>query len=290
MRRVSGLRWIGFSLLALTATVLAFFTWQNFYPVTVASGWSYQVAYQDVRKAASLVPQPSGGVLVSQELKDGRGSILHIAADGSRQVMVEGLSKPDGMIAAQGGVVFSQESANAPVSLLKQGRVYPLFEANNAQGMWADGDDLYVIEDRKGDGRLLRYRWSDANLTVLRDNLSETEAITRCTDGRLLYTEKDQGTVRQLSNDGHDPIVLSGLNKPTFLLCDERGMWVSEDSTHRARLLLVDSQGRQQTVLSFLKAPQSIVATGDGTYLLAEGGRDRILALRYLETDNALTN
>lgn len=290
MSMMSSLRWVGFSLLTLIAAVLAFFTWQNFYPVTVASGWSYQVAYQDVRKAASLVPQPSGGVLVSQELKDGRGSILHIAPDGSRQVMVEGLSKPDGMIAALGGVVFSQESVNAPVNLLKQGRIYPLFEADNAQGMWADGDYLYVIEDRKGNGRLLRYRWSDADLTVLRDNLTETEAITRCADGRLLYTEKDKGTVRQLTTDRSDPMVLDGLKNPTFLMCDERGMWISEDSTHRARLLLIDPQGRQQTVLSFLKAPQSIVATGDGTYLLAEGGRDRILALRYVGEENTTVN
>lgn len=45
------------------------------------------------------------------------------------------------------------------------------------------------------------------------------------------------------------------------------------------RLLLIDKQGRQQTILSFLKAPQSIVPTGRGTYLLAEGGRDRVLEL-----------
>lgn len=34
-----------------------------------------------------------------------------------------------------------------------------------------------------------------------------------------------------------------------------------------------------QTILSFLKAPQSIVRTSKGTYLLAEGGRNRVLEL-----------
>lgn len=290
MSMLSSLRWIGVTLLALIGATLAFFTWQNFYPVTVASGWSYQVAYQDVRKAASLVPQQGGGVLVSQELKNGYGNILSISSDGTRQVIVGGLSKPDGMTAALGGIVFSQESMNAPVSLLKQGRVYPLFEANNVQGLWADDDYLYAIEDRKGDGRLLRYRWSDADLTVLRGSLSEAEAITRCSDGRLLYTEKEKGTVRQLSSDGHDPVVLAGLNNPTYLLCDQRGIWVSEDSTHRARLVLVKPSGQQQTVMSFLKAPQSIVAVGDGTYLVAEGGRNRVLALQYLEEKRARFN
>jgi len=43
--------------------------------------------------------------------------------------------------------------------------------------------------------------------------------------------------------------------------------------------LLIDKQGQQQTILSFLKAPQSIVPTDRGTYLLAEGGRNRVLEL-----------
>ena len=33
------------------------------------------------------------------------------------------------------------------------------------------------------------------------------------------------------------------------------------------------------TMLTFLKAPQSIVADGKGGYLLAEGGRNRVLHL-----------
>lgn len=67
--------------------------------------------------------------------------------------------------------------------------------------------------------------------------------------------------------------------QPTFLLCDQRGLWISEDSTHRARLLRIDAQGQRHTVLTFLKAPQAIVPDGKGGYLLAEGGRDRVLRL-----------
>lgn len=175
--------------------------------------------------------------------------------------------------------MISQETGDAPVSFLKDGVVTELLRGENVQGLWVEGDDLYAIEDRKKNGRILRYRWSDQSLTVLRDNLHEGESIARCTDGRMLYTEKKKGVVRKLTDDHSDPVVLKGLNKPTFLMCDERGLWVNEDSTHRARLLLIDPQGRQQTILSFLKAPQSIVRIGDGTYLLAEGGRDRMLKL-----------
>lgn len=263
----------------LVVATLGFFAWQSFYPVSAATGWSVQTVHRDVPKAASLMPMPDGSLMISQELNDAKGSIVRIHPDGRRDVVVGNLSKPDGMFATHGGWVFSQETGNAPVSFLKDGVVSELFRGENVQGLWVEGDDLYAIEDRKDNGRLLRYRWGDRSLTVIRDKLHEGESITRCTDGRMLYTEKKKGVVRELTDDGSDPVLLSGLNKPTFLMCDERGLWVNEDSTHRARLLLIDKQGQQQTILSFLKAPQSIVPTDRGTYLLAEGGRNRVLEL-----------
>lgn len=256
-----------------------FFAWQSFYPVSAANGWSVQVLHRDVPKAASLMPATDGSLMVSQELDRAKGSIVRIHPDGTREVVVANLSKPDGMFATRGGWVFSQESSGEPVSFFKDGVVTELFKGESVQGLWDDGDDLYAIEDRKPYGRLLRYRWSDQSLSVLRDHVQEGEAIVRCTDGRMLYTEKQKGVVRELTADGSDPVVLSKLNQPTFLMCDERGLWINEDATHRARLLLIDKQGRQQTILSFLKAPQSIVPTGRGTYLLAEGGRNRVLEL-----------
>ncbi|MNR31533.1 hypothetical protein D3C85_1490490 [compost metagenome] len=125
----------------------------------------------------------------------------------------------------------------------------------------------------------MRYDWNSGQVEVLRSGLTETEGLTRCNDGRLLYTEKADGKVRALSDDGKDPVVVDGLRNPTFLFCDQRGLWISEDNTHRARLLRIGADGTRQTVLSFLKAPQSIVADGKGGYLLAEGGRNRVLHL-----------
>ncbi|QNH08288.1 hypothetical protein HNQ27_10250 [Pseudomonas sp. B11D7D] len=270
---------------ALVAAALIFFSWQYFFPVQAASGWSYRVAYDGVQKAAGLARAPGGGILVSQELQDGQGSILLMQPDGEREVVVEGLSKPDGLLSARGGLVFSQESGDKPVSFLQGTRVSELFEGDQVQGLWDDGHYLYAIEDRKGNGRLWRYRWDDRKLSVVRDNLSETESITRCTDGRMLYSEKETGVIRELREDGRDPVVIEGLRNPTFMLCDEQGLWISEDSTHRARLLLVDAQGEQTTVLSFLKAPQAILPLESGRYLIAEGGRDRVLELSLNKDD-----
>ncbi|ANI34192.1 hypothetical protein AA098_12125 [Pseudomonas sp. JY-Q] len=263
----------------LLAATLGFFAWQSFYPVQAATGWDVEVLHRDVTKAASLLPQTDGSLLVSRELDDGRGSILKITATGERVVLIDNLSKPDGMVAAQGGWVFSQEGGLAPVSLSRDGQVTRLFDGESVQGLWNEGNYLYAIEDRKGNGRLMRYDWSSGQLDVLRSGLTETEGLTRCSDGRLLYTEKANGRVRSLSDDGSDPVVVDGLRNPTFLYCDQRGLWISEDNTHRARLLRIDADGSQQTVLTFLKAPQAIIADGVGGYLLAEGGRNRVLRL-----------
>ena len=263
----------------LLAATLGFFAWQSFYPVQAATGWDVEVLHRGVTKAASLLPQADGSLLVSRELDDGRGSILKITATGERVVLIDNLSKPDGMVAAQGGWVFSQEGGLAPVSLSLDGQVTRLFDGESVQGLWNEGNYLYAIEDRKGNGRLMRYDWSSGQLDVLRSGLTETEGLTRCSDGRLLYTEKANGRVRSLSDDGSDPVVIDGLRNPTFLYCDQRGLWISEDNTHRARLLRIDADGSQQTVLTFLKAPQAIIADGIGGYLLAEGGRNRVLRL-----------
>lgn len=263
----------------LVASTLGFFAWQTFYPVQAADGWEVQVLHNSVARAASLLPQTDGSLLVSRELNGGKGSILRISAEGDRVVLLEGLSKPDGMVAVDGGWAFSQEVGGAPVSVSRSGQVSTLFQGNNVQGLYNDGEHLYAIEDRKGDGRLLRYNWRSGQLEVLRAGLTETEGLTRCNDGRLLYTEKSTGKIRALSAEGNDPVVVEGLRNPTFLLCDARGLWISEDSTHRARLLRVDGAGVQHVVLSYLKAPQAIVPDGKGGYLLAEGGRDRVLRL-----------
>lgn len=184
------LRW-GLSLIGLMGmATLGFFAWQSFYPVSAAPGWSVQTVHTDVPKAASLMPMLDGSLMISQELNDAKGSIVRIHPDGQREVVVGSLSKPDGMFATHGGWVFSQETGDAPVSFLKEGVVTELFRGENVQGLWVEGDDLYAIEDRKDNGRLLRYRWSDQSLTVVRDQLHEGESITRCTDGRMLYTER----------------------------------------------------------------------------------------------------
>ncbi len=264
-------------LAALLLAALGFLAWQRFWPAQAAPGWRYEVAHADIAKASALAWQ-GDALLTAEELKDGKGRLLRIDAQGRRSVLSEGLYKPDGLVPYQDGFAYSQEGGTHPIRWFDAAGSRDLFTGINAQGLWAEGKRLYAVEDRKGAGRLLRYDAADGSLTVLRDHLDEAESFTRCPDGTAFYTEKSRGLVRQLSDDGRDPPALRDLREPSFLLCDRRGLWISEDSTHRARLLLWDRQSAPRAILTFLRAPQALLPRGDG-YLLAEGGRDRIIAL-----------
>ncbi|MGY4492817.1 hypothetical protein [Pseudomonas sp. TE3610] len=256
-----------------------FLAWQHYWPVQAAAGWSTRLVYDNVEKAAGL-GFDGANVLVTQELRNDAGSLISIAPDGTRTTLVANLSKPDGLAPFMGGHAFSQEWENKPVQLLKDGKVTPLFMGTDVQGLKPDGNRLYAIEDRHDHGRLMRYDATDGSLTVLRDNLSESESVEICPGRKLLYTAKKQGVVRQFDESGQDPVYVDGITKPTFILCDKRGLWIVEDQTHLARLWLRTPDGKLQVILSHLRAPQELLPTGDNTYLLAEGGRNRVIELK----------
>lgn len=263
---------------ALGALALA--AWRHLAPPQAEAGWHYEVYQDDVEKVSALAIDGQGQLLLSQELQNGQGRILQRAADGRLSEVELGLSKPDGMVAFRGGVVFSQEQDTEPVLWYGANGTRTLFSGRNIEGLANDGRFLYAIEDRRGDGNLLRYDPETDSTLVLRSDLDEAEAITACPDGRLYYSEKAKGQVRQLVAEGQDPLVLEGLNQPGFLLCTNDGLWISEDATHMARVLLLTPDGQQHTVLSHLRSAQTLLQTAPGHYLLAEQGRNRVLRLQ----------
>ncbi len=256
-----------------------FLAWQHFYPVGAGDGWSYRVYLDDVRLVSALARDGRGAVYVTQEMKTGQGLLFRLAADGTRQRVVGDLSKPDGLAFWRDGIAISQEEGDQPVLWLHDGKTEPLFAGRNIEGLASDGRLLYAIEDRPGDGRLLRYDGLTKKLTELRAGLLEGEGVAVCPDGELYYAEKGRRWIKRWRADGDDQLVLGGLNAPGFILCNEDGLWVAEDATHRARLLLLDNRGALHTVLNHLRSAQTLLPLGSGRFLLAEQGRGRILEI-----------
>lgn len=274
--------WLG-RLGALAAVVvgagLGFLAWQHYYPVRDAADWQHRVLIDRLPVVSALAADGRGGVFVSLELKHGKGRILQIGSDGSRRTVKDGLSKLDGMIGYRGGVAYSQEEGDEPVRWWQGDRDEALFVGRDVEELATDGHFLYAIEDRPQHARLLRFDPDKGEVRVLRTDLEVAEGVAVCPDGRVFYLEKKRGWVKQLQDDGNDSIVAQGLNEPGFLMCDGAGLWITEDATHLARLLLIDAAGRLQTILSHLRSAQTILPFGENRYLLAEQGRDRILEI-----------
>jgi len=267
-------------LMVVLLATFSYMGWRHLYPAAAETGWRYEVLLNDIEKVSAIALDAEGGLLLSEELQSGEGRILRYSADGSLEPVEAGLSKPDGMVSFRGGVVFSQEQGDEAVLWRTPERTVELFAGSNVEGLANDGRYLYAIEDRHGDGRLLRYDPSNDTTVVLRTGLDQAEAITACPDGRLFYSEKRSGTVSQLHAEGHDSVVLTGLNQPGYLLCNNQGLWITEDATHMARLLRLAPDGQLHTVLSHLRSAQTLIETRTGYYLLAEQGRNRVLSLQ----------
>ncbi|WP_234358344.1 hypothetical protein [Metapseudomonas resinovorans] len=241
-------------------SVAAYPAWRYLHPVTAAEGWEYRLFSQGISIISALALDSQGTQFVSQEQPDRTGKILRLQADARGTEVLTGLSKPDGQM------------------LFRDGRVETLFEADSVEAVVTDGHLLYAIEDGP-QGRLLRYDPDTRQFTVLREGLDKGEGITICPDGRLFYTDKANGRVKQWQPAGQDPLVVEDLNAPGFVQCTKDGLWITEDATHGARLLLLDPSGRLEVILQHLRAPQTVIPLSSGRYHLAEHGRNRVLEI-----------
>jgi hypothetical protein len=264
-------------LIVLVLAVAAYPAWRHFYPVVAAEDWGYKVFAQDIPMVSALAMDDQGQLFISEELTNQRGIISQRTPDGAITKLVSGLSKPDGLVMLNGGLVISQEGGVLPVLWAKDGQIQTLFEADSVESVATDGQLLYAIEDRKLQGRLLRYDPQSQQVSVLREGLDEGEGITVCPDGQLFYTEKAKGWVKRFEPTGQDTVVAERLRAPGFVQCTADGLWVTEDATHGARLLLLGADGQLTTVLEHLRSAQTIIELGRGHYLLSEQGRSRVL-------------
>nr|WP_298138874.1 hypothetical protein [uncultured Pseudomonas sp.] len=267
-------------LLSITLLLAGHAGWQHLWPVQAGSGWQYRVRIDHLPRISALALDAEGRLFASQEYDQGQGRIVELLPSGAVVPRVTGLSKPDGMLAYRGGLVYSQEQGQHRVNWWHDGKPETLFEGNSIEELATDGYYLYAIEDMHGDGRLLRYDPLSHALSILRTGLNQAEAVAACPDGSLFYSEKASGTLKRYNPDGRDQILLRGLNKPGFLQCGEDGLWLSEDATHMARLLRIDPlSGASETVLSHLRSGQTLLPLDADHFLLAEQGRDRLLEI-----------
>lgn len=265
---------------ALIVSSASFLAWQHYFPVTAAAGWTWKTYLDDVELISALARDEQGTLYLTQEFNKQRGRLLKQLPNGALQEMLAGLDKPDGLATFRGGILISQESTESPVLWLHQGQKTELFRGRHIEGIASDEKFIYAIEDVAEAGRLLRYDATTRQVAVLRDDLKVGEGLAICPDGRIFYTEKKSGWIKLYRPAlAVDPVAHGGLNQPGFLLCNQEGLWITEDATHGARLLHADTGGTLLVILEHLRSGQTILSVAPGRLLVAEQGRKRILEI-----------
>ncbi|CAM3556730.1 hypothetical protein [Parendozoicomonas haliclonae] len=250
----------------------------RFFPVAGADGWDVQVWAADIDWVSALALHPDGSLFVTQEKAWPDGTLLHLAENGDRQLLLDQLAKPDGLTVFRDGVALTQEGGKAPVLWYHDSQSEELFEADSAEGI-TNGQDrfLYTVEDRQG-GRLLAYEAGSGLVSTLYEGGTALEGVSLCPNGDLYFCDKKLGKVFQFQRGVKPVEILTGLHKPGFLLCNHQGLWITEDATAHSRVLLW--QNNQLTVIArHLRSAQTIIEYAPGKMLVAEQGRNRILLL-----------
>ena len=88
----------------------------------------------------------------------------------------------------------------------------------------------------------------------------------------------------RLHEGAEDEVVLNGLECTELLLCDSEGLWITEDSTHNARALLLppDAAAGDRTAPAFRTVPTAHRAR---PLPAGRAGRDRILEIERQKSE-----
>ena len=96
--------------------------------------------------------------------------------------------------------------------------------------------------------------------------------------GQFIFLKNDWARFTQYHERLPPEPIIEGLKKPNYLLCTATGLWITEDATAHARVLLFVN-GEISVIARHLRSAQTIIEAGEQRMLVAEQGRNRILEL-----------
>ncbi len=246
--------------------------------VLTSKGYEYSVFAEGLPSVDNLTMTSDGKLYATLERGHGHGEVVRILSDGSYEVIIDGLRRPDGIRAGDGKLFIVEESKRGRVIEYdlgsKQVRVVarlPYVEGLNV----ISKDEVLLTEDRKK-GKLISLT-SEGKSHVLMRGLKRPEGIVVDSEGTVFIAETATGKVLKYSG-GRLETVLDGLNKPDQLAIDGTGaLLISEDS--RTGRLFAYKDGKLRIIASCLRSPQGILPVRDGI-LLSEQSRGRVLKFR----------
>jgi sugar lactone lactonase YvrE len=246
--------------------------------VQAAKGWRFGVFARDLPSIDNIVVAYDGAIYATQELADGKGTVVRIRKGEAAEVVLANLNRADGLFARGRYLYVTEEVMDGRVIQydLCAGVSHVLATLRNPEGidMLPDGD-LVVSEDSVN-GRIVRIKRNGVLETIMA-GLNRPEGIAVAKDGTVYIAETATGRVLAYRRGDMEDIV-QDLDEPDQVeLAPDGALWITEDAKPGRLLRYYD--GALDVVLTGVSAPQGIAFFNNGTVLVAEQGTGRILAV-----------
>ena len=262
--------------LAAVLAVAAFVLFMLLGPPLPGKGLVCEIEADGLDNVAALAFDSNGALYATLERTRHLGELVRFTVTG-REVVLSGLDKPDGLL-WRGDTLFITSEIGDPGLTAFDGhatRAYHGVQQGEGIALAADGR-LLVVEDRETDGRLLRVDPDSGDIDVLHEPLANAEGVCASPDGGIWFVEKGASSLSHLTARGVQAIE-GELVHPAFLNCLADGsILVTEDRNRFGRLIRY-RDGRFETLIRNLRAPQMAVVGTDGALYIAEQNRDRVL-------------
>ena len=252
----------------------------------------------EVSTAAGLVLDDEGNVWV---LEQQLGRLLLIDADGSRQVLAEGLRSPRDLALGSEGRLFVSEAWSSSVSRLgPEGELELSFGSgllHRPQGLDRVGDRVYVAD--RGRHRIEVFNQSGEHLFGFGGHgtepgqFIEPHDVAVDSEGRIFVSDRGNSRLQVFSAEGEflrswgDWGPFPGLfSEPTGVVVQGERIYVADSGNHRVQVFdpkgeLLDRFGlhaiRPREGVGFLHYPEALALSPDGELAaLAEPVVDRV--------------
>lgn len=237
--------------------------------------WRFRVFAERLPAVDDIAIRRDGGVYVTQSLADGRGRVLRLRGT-TADIVVNELESPRGLLIKKQSLYVTEQVDDGRVLeidlISRKRRMFEnLFNPEHIAKL-ADGD--IVVTENAINGRLMRLLPSGA-VEVILSGLNSPQGLSVAVDGTIYVGES--GTGRVLAYKGGElNVVVDDLDELGQVeVAPDGALWITEIGNPGRLLRLRD--GALETVLTGLKEPRGVAALENGTVLVAEQARERIL-------------
>ncbi len=216
----------------------------------------------------------------------GRGTVEKVASDGSVQVVVGGLSVPEGIVALKGGsLIIAEQGKNRLVKFDPATLVLTTFLTlsnttgqEGVDGLTLDASSptqVFIIIPDSPNGVLRRAGLDGGSSSVIATGFARPTGAWVEPDGGILVVDETTGYLYRVHPDG-TKAQLARFSIPDDVIEDEAGnIYINTLGDHAIHVLT--AKGQDIMLLSNISDPQGIAFTTDGNLVVTDPVNHQII-------------